>query len=179
MPQKSTLAKAAPKQATGAAAYLELVDQGVLWTAPSGAVIRVREISVLDRATLLRLPTHLQQVVDDLIDQSDVLRDADNTDDISSDEKEALGRQLLDTLKGEGGTTRDALERQYELSVQLCVIGWIEPQVVPTEADITDPETQIPATRMAAGDRNGWFAHVFGGDAEAAAKLSPFPAKPE
>jgi len=173
MPQKSTTAKAAPKQATGAAAYLEMVDTGTLWDAPSGAVIRVREISILDRASMLQLPAHLQQVVDDIIDQSDILRDKD----ISEDDAETIGKQLLDTLKGEGGTTRDALERQYELSVQLCVIGWIDPEVVPTEADITDPATQVPATKVPAADRNGWFAHVFGGDAEAAARLTPFPAK--
>ena len=171
MPQKKTMDKAAPKTATGAAAYLQMIDQGVLWTAPSGATIRVRDLRIADRATILALPEELQGIVQDIIERSDTLRNEAPKQE-STEEATNRGLDLF------GGKVSVALERKYELGVHLCVNGWIDPEVVPTPDDVTDPERQVPATKIPVKDRDAWLAHVFGGDEEAAQALTSFREQP-
>lgn len=167
MPQKDTLAKAAARQPSGAAGYLQIAETGQLWTAPSGAVIRVRDISVLDRATMGTLPEHLQVVVNDILDKSVTLR--------ADDDDEETAMTLMQMLSGEEKKLGTALDRMYEIGIHLCIAGWIEPEVVPTPADITDPERQIPATKILTDDRNAFMGRVFGTDMGEAQKLATFP----
>jgi len=165
----STKQTATPKAPTGAAAYLELVEQGTLWTAPSGAVIRVRDISVLDRATMGALPEHLQVVVNEILDNSATLK--------ASDDDEDTAMSLMELLAGEEKKLGTALDRMYEIGVHLCIAGWIEPEVVPTPADVTDPARQIPATKITTDDRNAFMGRVFGTDMGEAQKVATFPAQ--
>lgn len=169
MPQPSTTAKAAPKHPTGAAAYRQLAEQGVLWTAPSGAVIRVRDLTIADRALMLSFPQELQDVVATIIEQSPSLK-AEADDDARE--------EIMALLGGEERSALTVLDREYQLGVHACIACWIEPVVVLNPDDVTDPETQIHAAQIVASDRRAFMAKVFGGDAAEVASLATFRGKP-
>jgi hypothetical protein len=162
-----TIKRAAPTP-IGAAAYLQLAEEGVLWEAPSGVTIRVRDVSIIDRVLTDTLPSHLQQIVANVIDQSETLREevGDDADDAAV---------AMAAFGGERPTLRSTLDNLYELGNHFAVAAWIEPQVVPTEADVTDPERQLPATRILRDDRLAFVGHVFGLNVREAQQLATFP----
>lgn len=170
MPQQSTNPKNAPAQPTGAAGYLQIADTGTLWTAPSGAVIRVRDLTIMDRATVNALPQDLQEIINTVIEQSESLRG--QADD------EATTDTLLDLMGGDDRNIRTALDRFDAIGQQFVIMGWIEPQVVPTADDVTDPATQIPIARVLPSDRQAFMTRTFGSDAVEATQLATFPDKP-
>ncbi len=170
MPQRTTTANAAPKQSTGAAAYRQMAEQGVLWTAPSGAVIRVRDLTIADRAVMLAMPQDLQKIVSDIIERSPSLKGADSAE---------TEEELLELFAGEeGGGMTALLEREYRLGVHACIACWIDPQVVLTSEEVTDPDTQISADVIPASDRRAFLTRVFGGNEQEAAALATFRPEP-
>ena len=166
MPQKSTITKASPKTVTSIADYLELVDLGVLWAAPSGATFRVRDVSIADRAFIGQLPTNLQTVVDQMIDRAEALRNTDDEQDAIEELSDALG----------GGERRPSLmlANAYAIAAHMCCLAFIEPQVVMTPQEITDPAVQMWVGKLRDEDRQAFLQHVFGADQAEAAKLATF-----
>ena len=166
--RKATGVTPAAPTPIGAAGYLAIADEGRLWTAPSGAVIRVRDLSIIDRALIDTLPNHLQEVVSGIIDQSDTLS-GDKGDD---DDDAALA---MTVFGGKEKSLRSTLDNLYEIGNHFCIAAWIEPEVVPTAADVTDPERQIPAARILRDDRLAFVGHIFGMDLEESTKMATFP----
>lgn len=165
--RRPTAPKPTSPTPTGASAYLQMVDQGTLWTAPSGAVIRVRDLTIMDRVLTDTLPNHLQEIVNRIIDSSEAL---------SGDREDESDAELaLRMLGGDNPSLREVYGNLYEMGVAFCVASWLEPEVVPTEADVTDPERQIPATRIAKADREAFLARTLGMDVSEAQRLAPFP----
>jgi hypothetical protein len=158
---------ATPKQITTAVAYRQLVDQGDLWTAPSGAVFRVRELNLFDRVVLGQMPTHLQSVVSRLIDEVEALRD-------TTEEQDAT-EEFVSLLGDGAGKLSVSIGNAYELAAYSCVLGIIEPQVVLTMAEVTDPETQLCVTQLAEDDRMAFFARTMTRDAQEADVAATFP----
>lgn len=152
----------------GAAAYRKQVEQGMLWTAPSGAVIRMRDLAIVDRVLIDSLPQHLQEIVGNIIDRSDALSGDDETDD---------NTRAMDAFGGEERTLRSTYDNLTDLGNHFAVAAWIEPEVVPTEADVTDPDRQIPATLIPRDDRMAFVGRILGMDVQGAQQMAGFPAQ--
>lgn len=167
--RKRVPAKPAPKAPTGVDAYLDMAEEGVLWTAPSGAVIRIRDLSIIDRALTDSLPNHLQDVVNGILDKSESLSE----DDAERSDLETA----LDMLGGERKSLRSTLDNLYELGNALCIAAWIEPEVVPTAADVQDPARQLPADRIMRDDRLAFVGRILGMNAGESQQLATFPGK--
>lgn len=140
-----------------ASSYRQRRTQGTVWTAPSGAEIRVRMLDITDHAVIGVFPTDLQEMIYAAIERSNALR-GDATDEDANPFAGLSGKEMI--------------EREYEIGTTLCTLGWIEPQVVAT---VTDPETQISIDEVEARDRRAYMTYVFDGNAQEAQKLATFP----
>lgn len=146
MPQKKTTDTAV----TSASAYRQKREQGTLWHAPSGAVVRIRDLDISDHAVIGQFPDNLQQLVYRQIEQSAKLRTTKAPD------IEQAAASLFDGLSG-----KELLDSTYQLGVMCCKLGWMEPRVVDT---VDDPDTEIGVDEIDAQDRTAFMARVFNGD---------------
>lgn len=140
-----------------AAAYRQKRQQGTEWTAPSGMPILIRDLDISDHMVVNQFPEYLRKMVYDTIEHSAALRTE------SEDEE---GFNPLQGLDGE-----EIARREYEISVTLCKLGWIDPQVVD---EVTDEDRQIAVSDLDPRDRRAFMARVFTGAEQEAAQLSSF-----
>lgn len=119
----------------------------------TGGYAHVRLPNLADKATIKALPQQMQATVREfMFDVQD--RDIKTID-------------LADLL---GGTT--------ELANTYCLVGFINPPLVLTEADVTDPERQVVITDINVMDRMAFSTICEGGDRAETTRLIPFPAQP-
>ena len=142
---------------TTASAYRQRRQQGTEWTAPSGAVVLVRELDISDHAVANKLPGAIRQRVYDMIAQSASLRTGGSDD---SDDNPFGG------MSGE-----ELLQVEAETGTVLCKLGWVNPQVVD---EVEDPNTQISVDELDPRDRRAFMVRVFGGNHQEAQELAGF-----
>ncbi len=151
------------KSASLASQYRKRRKEGHLWTAPSGASIRVRKLSLSDYAVVGQLPDNLQQIVYKVIDVSTKLRATPTNDDTDIDD-------VFGDLTGE-----EKLVAMRDTSIRLAKLGWIEPKVVDT---VKDEDTEVGVDEVDADDMLAYMAMIFGAQQQEAQRLTPFPGKP-
>lgn len=143
-----------------ASQYRKRRREGRPWTAPSGATIRIRSLSLSDHTVVGQLPTNLQQIVYKAIDASTKLNAAATEDDVDIDD-------VFGELNGE-----EKLIAMNDTSVRLAKIGWIEPRLVDT---VTDEDLEIGVEEVDSDDLLAYMGMIFGGQQAEAEQLTPFP----
>ncbi|MGI8404981.1 MAG: hypothetical protein ACR2OE_09510 [Thermomicrobiales bacterium] len=159
MPTKTT----EPRQISTASAYRQRRNAGTEWEAPSGAVIRVRELDLSDHAVIGSFPSELQQMIYKAIEASATLR-GKPSEDIDDDANPFAG------LSGD-----EVLAREYEIGTKLVKLGWIEPQVVDV---VEDEDIQISVDEVDSRDRREYMLRTFGVSGGEAKQFATFPEQP-
>lgn len=120
----------------------------------TGTVARVRLVSLSDRATMGTLPTALQERLTKIFGKANA--------------ETGKARSFKEFLSG--------AETTLEMADLLCVIGFLEPKLVLTEADLeSNPEAWV-VTDLHPDERIAFFQVC--NDETAAEKLQPFHRKP-
>jgi hypothetical protein len=152
-----------PRQISTASAYRQRRNAGTEWEAPSGAVVRVRELDITDHAIIGTFPSELQQMIYKSIAASATLRGkpAEELDDEANPFAGLPGDEVLN--------------REYEIGIALVKLGWIEPQVVDV---VTDEDTQISVHEVDSRDRREYMLRSFGTSGLEAKQFATFPEQP-
>lgn len=131
--------------------------RGTPYTLPKSKVeVLVRRPSII---TLLRsnvIPLPLQERINTLVMAGSRGRGDDAVQDVV-----------------QGGI--GALMEFLDLADIVCIAGFVDPQVVSTPDQITDPDTQICVDDMDPDDRLAYWRYVIGQEATAAAPVAEFP----
>lgn len=149
---------------TSASAYRQRRQEGKEWIAPSGAVVRVRELDIADHVIINQFPDYLRQSIYKVLTASSKLGAKDDNQEADDD------INPFSDLSGE-----ELMAREYEIGTTLCKLGWISPAVVD---EVTDPDAEIGIDELEAVDRRAYMARVFGGYQQEAQQLAPFPDRP-
>lgn len=152
-----------PRQISTASAYRQRRNAGTEWEAPSGAVVRVRDLDITDHAVIGTFPSALQQMIYKSIESSATLR-SKPSEDIDDEANPFAG------LSGD-----EVLSREYEIGIALVKLGWIEPQVVDV---VTNEDTQLAVNEVDSRDRRAYMERVFGGSGVEAQQFATFPEQP-
>lgn len=132
--------------------------------AHTGTTVRVRRLTLQDLIALDAIPTSAQATVDAMIEGS--------LNDDGSTKAELTTRDLFKQL---GGATA-GIRLQAELADAAVVIGFVDPRVVRTEDEISDPETTVWIQDIDRRDRLAFWEWVNAGEAaEAGATAAIFP----
>ena len=132
--------------------------EGSLWTAPTGEMVRVRDLDISDHVILDQFPDHLRQMVYRTVERSAALKG-----DVPPDD------DLFAGLSGE-----ELIRTQAEIADTLCRLAWIDPQIVD---EVTDPDHEVTFDDVPVSVRRAFMAHVFGTQAQEAQALSRFPGR--
>lgn len=121
----------------------------------------MRRLDLLELIALDAIPSGLQAVVNDLL----AAQIGAATDGAEPD--------LVDVLAAAGGPLK-ALQQQQALADAACLVGFLDPRLVPTPEDVTDPEHELALAEIDRADRLRYWEWCQGADATAA--LAPaFP----
>ena len=124
----------------------------------TGGSALVRRLDLMELIALDAIPATVQAVVNDLLEAQ--LGDAGTAS--ITEVMRALGGPLV------------AIQKQYELADAFCLAGFIDPRLVPTADDVTDPETELALDDIARADRMAYWTWCQGAT-EAAALAPAFP----
>jgi hypothetical protein len=130
----------------------------------TGGEAIVRRLDLLELIALDAIPVGLQALVNDVIEASI----GGSTDGAAPSDAEAV------RVMG-GGLA--ALKQQQALADVACLAGFIDPRLVATAAEVTDPETELPLAEIERSDRLAYWTWCQGGELPAAlATVFPEPA---
>lgn len=130
----------------------------------TGGEALLRRLDLMDAIALDLIPNHLTGTVDRML-AAMIGEDGTGTAELST-------RDLFAAL---GGAT-NAVRAKRALADAVCFACFVDPVLVPTAADITDPETQQAIDEIDLRDRDAVFDWVQNQEAAEAAAVTPvFP----
>ena len=142
-----------------AARLAAAADREIEFPLPAtGGTALVRRLDLMELIALDAIPATLQAVVNDLLES----QLGDDASASTTDVMRALGGPLV------------AIQKQYELADALCLVGFVDPRLVPTADDVTDPETELALEDIARADRMAYWTWCQGAT-EAVALAPSFP----
>ena len=125
----------------------------------TGGEALVRRLDLMELIALDAIPASLQAVVNDILEAQ-----------LGGGGEEPA---LPDVLKAAGGPLA-ALRQQQQLADAACLVGFLDPKLVATAADVVDDTTELALDEIARADRLAYWAWCQGGE-EAAALATAFP----
>lgn len=124
--------------------------------------VMVRRLDLLEMVQLGAFPSHLQAVVDRII--------AAQIGGGSTD------RSASDVLMADGALA--GVRHIQAMADATCIAGFVDPQLVATEAEITNPHEQFALTELNAKDRMRFWSFCQGEEAASADALKSADAGP-
>lgn len=128
----------------------------------TGGEAVVRRLDLLELIALDAIPAALQGIVNELLETQ-----------IGGSGGEQPS--ATDVVRAAGGPLA-ALKQQQALADAACVAGFLDPRLVATAAEVTDPERELALDEIERSDRLAYWTWCQGGDAAALAPVFPEPA---